>query len=69
MIRRGMSQREAVKVLMIAGYSIQQKKGHGEFIIRHPKGGKPIVLHSQRKDIPSEVVHLVSRLERMYANG
>lgn len=63
-LRRGMSLREALKILANRGYSVNDRKRHGEFMIRHPSGGKPIIVHNNRKDLPAEVVHLVRRLER-----
>jgi len=60
MLRRGMSQREALKILQENGFMVSHRRGTGELKIRHPDMDKLIVMR-KKKDLPSEVVHLVKR--------
>jgi len=55
-----MSQRDALKILQANGFVVSHRRGTGELKIRHPDMSKQILMR-KRKDIPSEVVHLVKR--------
>jgi predicted RNA binding protein YcfA (HicA-like mRNA interferase family) len=61
-IKRGMGQRDAIRKLESLGFSISRRRGTGELFARHPTCPKPIIFKANRKDIPSEVVHLTNRI-------
>ena len=60
-IRRGMSQREAIRCAERLGCSVEVKL-NGELRFRHPLADRALVTHKERRDAASKLVYWLQRI-------
>lgn len=58
----GMNRREALKLWVDLGGTVDERPGTGEVVCRHPKLLKVIVINNRRKDATRELTTALKRI-------